>query len=137
MGGDYPLTSTNLIPKLGNTTFGISDFRLIEVRKHYGPQLQFTFTWLLEANGKQFAQSTPGFRYVKRSGGKYQILPPAQRKTTYATYYSSVFSTDLLDLIEEKLIENGWREKVGANNDQRELLSLGETLAEELREAQE
>ena len=122
----------------GTTTFGISDFRLIEVRKHYGPQLQFTFTWLLESkDNKQHAQSTPGFRYVKRTGGKYQILPPAQRKTTYATYYSSVFSTDLLELIEQQLIKDGWREKVGSNNDHGELAGLGEVLAEELRKEQE
>lgn len=132
------MTPTTTTKPSGKTTFGISDFRLIEVRKHYGPQLQFTFTWLLETkDGKQFAQSTPGFRYVKRTGGKYQIIPPSQKKTTYATYYSSVFSTDLLDLIEEELVRGGWKDKVGSNNDHRELVGLGEVLAEELRTSQE
>lgn len=121
----------------GVTTFGLSDFRLLEIRRSYGPQLQFTFTWLLETGGKQFAQSTPGFRYVKRSGGKYKILPPEQLKTRYAVYYSSIFSTDLLDLIEEELIAGGWRSKVGSNNDHEALKGQAEEWAEELKAGQE
>lgn len=118
----------------GNCTFGLSDFRLIEVRRHYGPQLQFTFTWLLETpDGKQHAQSTPGLRYVKRSGGSYRIVPPTQRKTTFATYYSTVFSTDLLALVEAALEAGGWKDKVGANNKLENLAEYGRELAGELR----
>ena len=132
------MPAEQVVSPVGETTFGVSDFRLIELRKHYGPQLQFTFTWLLETpDGKQFAQSTPGFRYVKRTGGSYRILPPESKRTSNTTYYTSIFSTDLLEIIEQELIKAGWKEKVGSNNDHGELAGLGQLLAEELRESQE
>ena len=132
------MTQTEIIRPLGNITFGLSDFKLIELRKSYGPQLQFSFTWLLETpEGKQYAQSTPGFRYAKKSGGKFHIMPPVSRRTSTTTYYTSIFSTDLLEALEQELIKGGWQEKVGANNDHGRLKEFAEGLAEELRESQE
>ncbi len=106
-------------------TFGLSDFRLIEIKRSYGPQLQFTFTWLVDTpEGKQLAQSTPGLRYVKRTNGEYKILPPTRAKTENYTYYCSIFTNDLLELIEENLVQAGWKAKVGANNPVENLLQI-------------
>ena len=106
--------------------------------RSYGPQLQFSLTWLVEPpDGKQYAQSTPGFRYVKRTGGTYWIIPPAAKKNSYATFYSCVLSTDLLEIIEKALVDDGWQEKVGSNNDHKELAGWAETLAAEMREEKE
>ena len=132
------MTQTEIIKPLGNITFGLSDFKLIELRKSYGPQLQFSFTWLLETpEGKQYAQSTPGFRYAKKSGGKFHIMPPVSRRTSTTTYYTSIFSTDLLEALEQELIKAGWQEKVGSNNDQDVLRDFAEGLAQEMKKEQE
>ena len=132
------MTEPKLLYPIGKQTWGISDFKLIELRKSYGPQLQFTFTWLTETpDGKQFAQSTPGFRYAKKSGGKFHIMPPVSRRTSTTTYYTSIFSTDLLEALEQELIKGGWQDKVGANNDHGRLKEFAEGLAQEMKEEKE
>lgn len=104
-------------------TWGLSDLELIEIHKSYGPQLRFTFTWLVDLeDGRTIAQSTPGFRYIKKVGGEFKVEPPLKKTTTYATYYATIVSTDLCKLIEKKLIEDNWQSRVGKNNKVENLL---------------
>ncbi len=118
------MSSLETTPTPAILTFGLSDFKLIEVRKPHGPQLQFTFTVLAEVGEKQLAVSIPGIRYAKRSGGEFKILPPTQRKTEFYTYYSAIFTNDMLDLIEETIVLGGWKKKVGSNNIVENLLKI-------------
>lgn len=115
------------------STLGLSDLTLLERKKSWGPQLRFTLTWLVELeDGKTLAQSTPGFRYVKRADGEYRILPPVRNSTTETTYYASIVSLDLLKEIEAELIRGGWRRKVGTNNPLKELADMPGDLSTEI-----
>ena len=109
--------------KAKECTWGISDFMWVNEKTPYGPSLRFTFTWIVELeDGGQMAQSTPGCLYLKKTDGKFEVRAPAQRSTSYATYYSCQFSVDLVNMIEGELIAGGYQEKVGKNNDVKKLL---------------
>lgn len=101
--------------KTKSCTWGVSDLKWLDVRRSPSPQLQFTFTWLVEtAEGKQFGVSIPGVRYIKKSDGTYAIRPPTQRTTAHATYYAAIFTLDLLNAIEAAFIAGGQQEKTGS-----------------------
>lgn len=116
-----------------STTFGLSDLELIDVQKSFGPNLRFTFTWYVEGSESQiWAQSTPGFRYIKEKDGAYKVQPPLARSTTYRVILATLISIDLLKEIEGELIRQGWKKKVGRNNPVKALKNIPVDLSTEL-----
>lgn len=116
-----------------STSFGLSDLELIDVHKSFGPNLRFTFTWIVDGtDGQIWAQSTAGFRYIKEKTGVFKVQPPLAKSTTYQVILATLISLDLLKEIEEELIRGGWRKKVGKNNPIKSLLNLEVDLSTEL-----
>jgi hypothetical protein len=116
-----------------STTFGLSDLELIDVHKAFGPNLRFTFTWIVDGeNGKVWAQSTAGFRYIKEKDGTYKVQPPLAKSNTYQVITATLISLDLIEEIEEELVRGGWQKKVGKNNPVKALLDMEVDLSTKL-----